>query len=322
MYKRQELLEATDTFRNYTGYTSAKAAIDSFAAKIGGMSTYYNQNGYDYVRGGKEMIFATAKNAKVSSGVYNISIYNTGYDNLVLYGAYVGEPIKDAVWKIKQSGYVYTGLLNGNTYAFRSTDRHKEMCIRDSDYTDSIKDIMASKRYRYFPVLDCRGAYVGMISRRNLLSVKRRQVILVDHNAVSYTHLDVYKRQSLHYVSEWWKQLYGESEGKDQKGIFPASVDLTTDLHSMGQFIQDGSRIMYETVLNVEESQCEIVIGEEPVDLDGLNYLAGKNMDFVNKSAMNGTILAHTDGNVPNLMVQIPRPVSYTHLISADRSVF
>lgn len=117
---------------------------------------------------------------------------------------------------------------------------------------------------------------------------------------------------SLHYVSEWWKQLYGESEGKDQKGIFPASVDLTTDLHSMGQFIQDGSRIMYETVLNVEESQCEIVIGEEPVDLDGLNYLAGKNMDFVNQSAMNGTILAHTDGNVPNLMIKIPRQDEYS----------
>ena len=112
---------------------------------------------------------------------------------------------------------------------------------------------------------------------------------------------------SLHYVSEWWKQLYGESEGKDQKGIFPASVDLTTDLHSMGRFIQDGSRIMYETVLNVEESTEEIVIGEEPVDLDGLNYLAGKNVDFVNKSAMNGTMLAHTDGNVPNLVVNIPK---------------
>ena len=111
---------------------------------------------------------------------------------------------------------------------------------------------------------------------------------------------------SLHYVSEWWKQLYGESEGKDQKGIFPASVDLTTDLHSMGQFIQDGSRIMYETVLNVEESAEEIILQEEPVDLDGLNYLAGKDVDFVNKSAMNGTILAHTDGNVPNLMVNIP----------------
>ena len=111
---------------------------------------------------------------------------------------------------------------------------------------------------------------------------------------------------SLHYVSEWWKQLYGESEGKDQKGIFPASVDLTTDLHSMGQFIQDGNRILFETVLNVEEAQEEIIINEEPVDLDGLNYLAGKSMDFVNKSAMNGTILAHTDGNVPNLMVRIP----------------
>jgi glucose-6-phosphate isomerase len=111
---------------------------------------------------------------------------------------------------------------------------------------------------------------------------------------------------SCHYVSEWWKQLYGESEGKDQKGIFPASVDLTTDLHSMGQFIQDGARLMFETVLNVEQSREEIVLNEEPVDLDGLNYLAGKNMDFVNKSAMNGTILAHTDGNVPNLMIKVP----------------
>jgi glucose-6-phosphate isomerase len=111
---------------------------------------------------------------------------------------------------------------------------------------------------------------------------------------------------SLHYVSEWWKQLFGESEGKDQKGIFPAAVDLTTDLHSMGQFIQDGARIMFETVINIEKPQCEITIDEEPVDLDGLNYLAGKSMDFVNKSAMNGTILAHTDGNVPNFMVKVP----------------
>ena len=109
-----------------------------------------------------------------------------------------------------------------------------------------------------------------------------------------------------HFVSEWWKQLYGESEGKDQKGIFPASVDLTTDLHSMGQFIQDGARTMFETVLNIETSREEIIIGEEPVDLDGLNYLAGKNVDFVNKSAMNGTILAHTDGQVPNFMVNVP----------------
>jgi len=111
---------------------------------------------------------------------------------------------------------------------------------------------------------------------------------------------------AVHYVSEWWKQLYGESEGKDQRGLFPASVDLTTDLHSMGQFIQDGARIMFETVIEVEKSREEIVLNEEPVDLDGLNYLAGKTVDFVNKSAMNGTILAHTDGQVPNLLVKVP----------------
>ena len=111
---------------------------------------------------------------------------------------------------------------------------------------------------------------------------------------------------SAHYVSEWWKQLFGESEGKDQKGIYPSSVDFTTDLHSMGQFIQDGSRVMFETVLNIEKAREEITIGTEPVDLDGLNYLAGKTVDFVNQSAMNGTILAHTDGQVPNLMVNMP----------------
>lgn len=116
---------------------------------------------------------------------------------------------------------------------------------------------------------------------------------------------------SVHFVSEWWKQLYGESEGKDQKGIFPASVDLTTDLHSMGQFIQDGARTLFETVINIETSREEIILGEEPVDLDGLNYLAGKSVDFVNKSAMNGTILAHTDGNVPNTVINIPEVNEY-----------
>ncbi len=109
-----------------------------------------------------------------------------------------------------------------------------------------------------------------------------------------------------HYVGEWWKQLYGESEGKDQKGIFPAAVDLTADLHSMGQFIQDGSRVMFETVMELEAPAHEIVIDKEPVDLDGLNYLAGKKLDFVNKSAMKGTQLAHTDGDVANFVVKVP----------------
>lgn len=111
---------------------------------------------------------------------------------------------------------------------------------------------------------------------------------------------------ALHYVSEWWKQLYGESEGKDGKGLYPASVDLTTDLHSMGQFIQDGAQNHFETLISVEKSRCEIVLEEEAVDLDGMNYLAGKTVDFVNKSAMNGTVLAHVDGGVPNLKVSMP----------------
>ena len=136
---------------------------------------------------------------------------------------------------------------------------------------------------------------------RNILLRKGKQVEIV----ANY-------EPSLHYVSEWWKQLYGESEGKDQRGIFPAAVDLTTDLHSMGQFIQDGARIMFETVLSVEESPAEIVLQKEDVDTDGMNYLAGQTVDFVNKSAMNGTILADTDGNVPNLMVKIPSQDAYS----------
>ena len=116
---------------------------------------------------------------------------------------------------------------------------------------------------------------------------------------------------SLHYVSEWWKQLYGESEGKDNKGIYPASVDFSTDLHSMGQYIQEGKRILFETVINVENAKREIIINEEKVDLDGLNYLAGKTVDFVNKKAFQGTLLAHTDGSVPNLLINLPKIDEY-----------
>ena len=111
---------------------------------------------------------------------------------------------------------------------------------------------------------------------------------------------------SMHYISEWWKQLYGESEGKDQRGIFPASVDLTTDLHSMGQFIQDGSRIMYETVINLETPRKDFELKADESDLDGMNYLAGKKMSYVNQCAMKGTIAAHVEGGVPNLMVNVP----------------
>ena len=117
---------------------------------------------------------------------------------------------------------------------------------------------------------------------------------------------------SLHYMTEWWKQLYGESEGKDGKGIFTAGVDLSTDLHSMGQFIQDGSRNLFETVINVETPSIDVMIGEDADNLDGLNFLAGETLDYVNHKAMEGTILAHTDGNVPNLMISLKKLDEYT----------
>ncbi|SFJ53535.1 Glucose-6-phosphate isomerase [Terrisporobacter petrolearius] len=130
---------------------------------------------------------------------------------------------------------------------------------------------------------------------RNILHRKGKDIELL----VNY-------EPNLHFVSEWWKQLYGESEGKDQKGIFPASVDFSTDLHSMGQYVQDGKRILFETVLNVEKPRKVVELKSEEKDLDGLNYLSEKTMDFVNEKAFQGTLLAHTDGQVPNLIIDIP----------------
>lgn len=126
------------------------------------------------------------------------------------------------------------------------------------------------------------------------------------------TEILVNYEPSLHFVSEWWKQLYGESEGKDYKGIYPASVDFSTDLHSMGQFIQEGNRNIFETVIQVEEVAEHITIQHDADDLDGLNFLEGKTMDFVNKKAFQGTLLAHTDGQVPNLIVNIADMTPYT----------
>ncbi|WP_108670720.1 glucose-6-phosphate isomerase [Peribacillus acanthi] len=116
----------------------------------------------------------------------------------------------------------------------------------------------------------------------------------------------------LQYFSEWWKQLFGESEGKDQKGIFPASANFSTDLHSLGQYVQEGRRDLFETIIKVEKPRHELTIEEEKSDLDGLNYLAGKTVDFVNNKAFEGTMLAHTDGGVPNLIVSIPAMDAYT----------
>ncbi len=117
----------------------------------------------------------------------------------------------------------------------------------------------------------------------------------------------------LTFFAEWWKQLYGESEGKDKKGIFVASAAFSTDLHSMGQMIQDGERTLFETVINIEKPINDVVIEKQDVDLDGLNFLSGKTMDYVNKKAMQGTILAHVDGQVPNMVVSVPNVSAYTY---------
>lgn len=115
----------------------------------------------------------------------------------------------------------------------------------------------------------------------------------------------------LHYVAEWWKQLFGESEGKDGKGIYPASAGFTTDLHSLGQLIQDGKRNLFETVINIEKPRFDLKILEDSENLDGLNYLAGKTVDYVNKKAIEGTLMAHVDGGVPNLRITIPELNEY-----------
>lgn len=117
---------------------------------------------------------------------------------------------------------------------------------------------------------------------------------------------------ALQYFGEWWKQLFGESEGKEHKGIFPASANFSTDLHSLGQYVQDGRRVLFETVIKVESPLKELYIEAEENDLDGLNYLAGKSIDYVNEKAFQGTLLAHTDGGVPNLLITLPKLDSFT----------
>ncbi len=121
------------------------------------------------------------------------------------------------------------------------------------------------------------------------------------------TEILVNYEPKMHYFTEWWKQLFGESEGKDQMGIFPAGVDFTTDLHSMGQYIQEGRRNLFETVISIKTPNSDITINPDDDNLDGLNYLAGKELDYVNKKAMEGTIKAHVSGDVPNIVIEMEK---------------
>ena len=137
--------------------------------------------------------------------------------------------------------------------------------------------------------------YKYAVARNILYKLYRNTEILVNYEP------------KMHYFTEWWKQLFGESEGKDQKGIFPAGVDFTTDLHSMGQYIQEGRRNLFETVISIKTPDSDITINPDDDNLDGLNYLAGKGLDYVNKKAMEGTIQAHVSGDVPNIVIEIEK---------------
>ena len=143
------------------------------------------------------------------------------------------------------------------------------------------------------PNLKYNECYKYAVTRNILYKLYKNTEILVNYEP------------KMHYFTEWWKQLYGESEGKDQKGIFPAGVDFTTDLHSMGQYIQEGRRNLFETVISIENPKSDITINKDEDNLDGLNYLAGKTLDYVNKKAMEGTVKAHVTGDVPNIMLTI-----------------
>ena len=135
---------------------------------------------------------------------------------------------------------------------------------------------------------------------RNILHRKGKQLEIM----ISY-------EPRVHYFAEWWKQLFGESEGKDGKGLYPSSADFSADLHSLGQYIQEGRRIFFETVLSIGKPETEYIVESDSEDLDGLNFLAGKTLDYVNKKATEGVILAHIDGGVPNLTVNIPEATPY-----------
>ena len=149
---------------------------------------------------------------------------------------------------------------------------------------------LAREKYSIKEDNDC---YKYAVYRNALYKIGKKIEILVNYEPC------------MHYFTEWWKQLYGESEGKDKKGIFPAGVDFTTDLHSMGQYIQDGRRDLFETVIKINKQRSNIVVKEDPMDLDGLNYLAGKSMNEINEKALAGTVIAHYDGNAPSIILGI-----------------
>ncbi|NLD46676.1 MAG: glucose-6-phosphate isomerase [Clostridiaceae bacterium] len=231
----------------------------------------YLENKYGK-EGAKKRIYATTDKAK---GALKKLSLEEGYETFVVpddVGGRFSVLTAVGLLPIAVSGADIDSMMKGASDAY---ELYKNTSLKDNDC------------YKYAAV-------------RNSLYRKNKSIEIM----VNY-------EPSLHFFTEWWKQLYGESEGKDQKGIFPAGVDFTTDLHSMGQYIQDGLRNMFETVVKVEKPRKNIVIKEDKDNLDGLNFISGKDIDFVNKKALEGTMLAHNDGGVPNLLITVPELNEY-----------
>jgi len=222
--------------------------------------------------GAKERIFATTDKSR---GALRTLSENEGYETFV---------IPDDVGG-RYSVLTPVGML---PIAVCGADLEKILKGAKDAYNDFLNpDLKENECYKY-------------VACRNALYNKGKKIEIM----VNY-------EPSLIYFSEWWKQLYGESEGKDGKGIFPASVSFSTDLHSMGQYIQDGERTLFETVLNVGSPKADMTIRADNANLDNLNYLAGASVDYVNKKAFLGTVLAHNDGGVPNIIINIPEISEY-----------
>ncbi len=217
--------------------------------------------------GAKERIYCTTDKAK---GTLKMLADREGYETFVVpddVGGRYSVLTAVGLLPIAVSGADIDALMHGAAKA------REELCDTDLSKNDC---------YKYAAI-------------RNILYRKGKSIELL----VSY-------EPAFTMMNEWWKQLFGESEGKNNKGLFPASVVFSTDLHSMGQFIQDGTRTMFETVVQIEKPKYEIELGTDPENVDGLNFLSGKTVDFVNKKAFEGTVLAHTDGCVPNVILNMP----------------
>jgi len=222
--------------------------------------------------GARERIFATTDKAK---GALKNLADEEGYETFVVpddVGGRYSVLTAVGLLPIAASGADTDALMQG---AYDAMREYANPCLEENDC------------YKY-------------VAARNALYRKGRTIEMM----VNY-------EPQVHYFAEWWKQLFGESEGKDNKGIFPAAVDFSTDLHSMGQYIQDGLRMMFETVLFFDSSRKDIVIEEDADNVDGLNFLKGKTVSFVNEQAFNGTLLAHTDGSVPNLVLRVEKMDEY-----------